>query len=153
MKVLIDADACPVTAIAARMAAARGIPVVLVCDTNHAQHVAGAQCVTVDPGADSADLALVNRCAPGDLVVTQDYGVAALALGRGAYALHPGGRRYTDGNIDGLLADRCAAKRQRRACGKHHLKGPPKRTAADDRAFESAMRALLDEILPKNEER
>ena len=88
-----------------------------------------------------------------EIVAAATCRVAALALGRGAYALHPGGRRYTDGNIDRLLADRYAAKKQRRASGKHHLKGPPKRTAADDRAFESAMRALLDEILPKNEER
>lgn len=145
MKLLIDADACPVTSVAVRIAASRQIPVVLVCDTNHVQHATGVTCVTVDPGADSADLALANRCAPGDVVITQDYGVAALALGRGADALHPSGRRYTDGNIDGLLADRYAAKKQRRACGKHHLKGPTKRTAADDRAFAAALNVLLDE--------
>lgn len=147
MRMLIDADACPVTAIAAKLAAMYGIPVVLVSDINHMQHIPGAEWIPVDPGADSADLALANRCAAGDIVITQDYGVAALALGKGAYALHPGGRRYTDGNIEALLTERYEAKKQRRAASRNHLKGPAKRTAADNRAFADALRVLLAEAV------
>ena len=149
MRLLIDADACPVTALSAGIAKEYGIPVVLICDTNHVQHIADAEVITVDPGADAADLALANRCRPGDLVITQDYGVAALALGRGAYAMHHSGRQYTNENIDALLAERYTSGKIRRAKSRNHLKGPPKRTTEDDKRFETAFRRLLQEIFSK----
>jgi uncharacterized protein YaiI (UPF0178 family) len=78
--------------------------------------------------------------------VTQDYGVAALALGKGAKAIHQSGRWFTDENIDGLLMERHMAKVARRSA-KHHLKGPAKRTAEDDRRFEESFRRLIEECL------
>ena len=143
MQLLIDADACPVTAIAADIARKHHIPVVLVCDRNHVQHIPDAEVITVDPGADAADLALVNRCRAGDLAVTQDYGVAALVLGRGGLAIHPSGRWYTEENIDALLMERCIAGKQRRSKSRHHLKGPPKRTPEDDRRFAESLERLV----------
>jgi uncharacterized protein YaiI (UPF0178 family) len=149
MQLLIDADACPVTAIAADIARKNHIPVVLVCDRNHVQHIPDAEVVTVDPGADAADLALVNRCRAGDLVVTQDYGVAALVLGRGGCAIHPSGRWYTNDNIDALLMERCIAGKQRRSKSRHHLKGPAKRTPEDDRRFAQSLERLLVQCLAR----
>lgn len=147
MQLLIDADACPVTAIAADIARKFHIPVVLVCDRNHVQHIPDALVITVDPGADAADLALVNRCCAGDVVVTQDYGVAALVLGRRGCAIHPSGRWYTNDNIDALLMERCLSGKQRRSKSRHHLKGPPKRTPEDDRRFARSLEALLAQCL------
>ena len=144
MQILIDGDACPVTGIAVKVAGEFGIPAVLISDTNHSFHIPGVEWVPVDPGADSADLALANRCRAGDAVITQDYGVAALALGKRAYAIHPSGMIYTDGNIDTVLAERHTAQKLRRS-GRAHLKGPSKRTADDDRAFETAFRQLIAE--------
>ena len=89
------------------------------------------------------DFRLVNLVSQGDIVVTQDYGVAALALGKGAKAIHQSGRWYTDENIDGLLMERHMAKVARRK-SKNHLKGPAKRTAEDDRRFEESFRRLID---------
>ena len=143
MHLLIDADACPVTAIAADIARKYHIPVVLVCDRNHVQHIPDAEVVTVDPGADAADLALVNRCRAGDIAVTQDYGVAALVLGRGGYAVHPSGKQYTDANIGALLMERYTAGKQRRSKSRHHLKGPAKRTPEDDRRFARSLEELM----------
>ena len=80
MRVLIDADACPVTDRAVRMAAERGVESVLFCDDAHWMARDDAQVVTVMRGADSADFALINRCTRGDIVVTQDYALAAMAL-------------------------------------------------------------------------
>ena len=77
------------------------------------------------------------------IVVTQDYGGAALALGKGTNAFHQSGRWYTDENIDGLLMERHMAKVARRSA-RHHLKGPAKRTEEDDRRFEEGFRRLLD---------
>ena len=86
----------------------------------------------IGAGADAVDFALVNLCRRNDIVVTQDYGVAAMALGKGAYAIHQSGKWYTDENIDQMLMERHLGNKTRRASGKNHLKGPKKRTEEDD---------------------
>jgi uncharacterized protein YaiI (UPF0178 family) len=146
MTINIDADVCPVTRIAERVAREHNIPVVLLCDTNHILSSSYSTIKVIGAGADAVDIALINMCRKGDIVVTQDYGVAALALGKGAKAIHQSGRWFTDENIDGLLMERHMAKVARRSA-KHHLKGPAKRTAEDDRRFEESFRRLIEECL------
>ena len=97
-------------------------------------------------GADAVDFKLVGICQKGDLVVTQDYGVAAMILGKGAYGIHQSGKWYTNENIDQMLLERHMAKKARNAKKKHHLKGPAKRTAEDDQRFEDSLRRLIDSI-------
>jgi len=143
MKIYIDADACPVTRIAERVAKEYAIPVVLLCDTNHVLSSDYSEIRVIGAGADAVDIALINLCQRGDIVVTQDYGVAALALGKGAKAIHQSGRWYTDENIDGLLMERHMAKVARRK-SKNHLRGPSKRTEEDDRRFEESLRKLIE---------
>ena len=144
-QVLIDADACPVVHEAVGAAQQSGLPAVILCDEHHMIRSDYAQVRHVASGADAVDIALMNLCRRGDVVLTQDYGVAAMALGRGAYAIHHSGRRYTDENIDRLLMERHMAKKARRASGKHHLRGPAKFTQADRERFAAAFRALLQE--------
>ena len=146
MTIYVDADACPVTRIAERVAKERGIPVVLLCDTNHVLSSDYSEIRVIGAGADAVDIALINLCQRGDIVVTQDYGVAALALGKGAKAIHQSGRWYTDENIDSLLMERHMAKVARRSA-KHHLRGPAKRTVEDDRCFEESFRRLIEDCL------
>ena len=142
MKIYVDADACPVTRIAERVAKEYAIPVVLLCDTNHVLSSDYSEIRVIGAGSDAVDIALINLCQKGDIVVTQDYGVAALALGKGAKAIHQSGRWYTDENIDGLLMERHMAKVARRK-SKNHLKGSAKRTEEDDRRFEESVRKLV----------
>ena len=146
MRICIDADACPVTRIAERIAKEHGIPVTLLCDTNHVLTSDYSHVQVIGAGADAVDIALINLCRRGDIVITQDYGVAALALGKGARAIHQSGKWFTDDNIDGLLMDRHLAKKARRS-GRHHLKGPAKRTAADDRRFAESLERMIAEAL------
>ena len=143
MKIYIDADACPVTRIAERVAKEYAITVVLLCDTNHVLNPDYSEIRVIGAGADAVDIALINLCRRGDIVVTQDYGVAALALGKGAKVIHQSGRWYTDENIDGLLMERHMAKVARRK-SKSHLRGPAKRTEEDDRRFEESFRQLIE---------
>ncbi len=147
MQLLIDADACPVTRIAEDIARRHGLPVTLLCDTNHVLRSEYSQVVTIGAGADAVDLALINRCQAGDIVITQDYGVAALALGKRAYAIHQSGMLYTEENIDRLLMERHLAKKARMSKAKHHLKGPAKRTQEDDLRFAEALEALIQSLL------
>lgn len=143
MKIYIDADACPVTRIAERVAKENAIPVVLLCNTNHVLSSNYSEIRVIGAGADAVDIALINLCQRGDVVVTQDFGVAALALGKGAKAIYQSGRWYMDENIDGLLMERHMAKVARRK-SKNHLKGPAKRTEEDDRRFEESFRHLIE---------
>ena len=141
--VLVDADACPVVRIVEQVAKEKGVPVTLLCDTNHVLTSDYAQIKVIGAGADAVDFALINLCRRGDIVVTQDYGVAALALGKGAYAIHQNGGLYTQDNIDRMLMERHLARKARMGKGKHHLKGPKKRTKEEDEAFEKAFCQLL----------
>lgn len=143
MRVLIDADACPVVRIAEDISRQYQIPVILLCDTSHVLRSDYSEVRVIGQGADAVDFALFNLCRRGDVVVTQDYGVAAMALGRGAHCIHQSGMLYTDDNIEGLLMERHVAKKARMASGKHHLKGPAKRTAEDDAHFAEAFEVLL----------
>ena len=121
----------------------------LLCDTNHVLTSDYSEVRIVGAGADAVDLALINLCKSGDIVVTQDYGVAALALGKGAKAVHQSGRWYTEENIDALLMERHLAKKARRS-GRHHLKGPAGRTVEDDRRFAESFEQLVQEALHGN---
>ena len=143
MKLYLDADGCPVVRQALAIAARRGVRAVVVCDTAHRIDCPGAELVVVDQGPDSADLALANRLRPGDVAVTQDFGLAALCLARGARALDQNGCRYTPDNIGPLLEQRAIAGKLRRAG--RHCKGPAKRTPAQDAAFCAALEALLEQ--------
>lgn len=141
MRILIDADGCPVVDIAVRLAKKHGTECLILCDTSHVFQKLGAQTLTFSKGADSVDFALVNMLHKGDIVVTQDYGLAAMCLARAALPLNQNGMAYTADNIDALLLSRHTAKKIRNAGGR--LKGPPKREAAQDIAFEYALEHLL----------
>jgi len=146
MTVFVDADACPVVRIVERVAKEYAVGVILLCDTNHVLDSAYSTVQVVGAGKDAVDLALINACQRGDVVVTQDYSVAALALGKGAHAIHQSGKWYTDENIDGLLMERHLAHKARQS-GKHHLKGPKKRTDEDDQRFEESFRKLMGKLM------
>ena len=141
MNVLIDADACPVVNIAVSLCKEKAIPCLLVCDTAHRIERDGAETLTIDKGADSADFALVNRVTPGDIVVTQDYGLASMCLAKGARVLHQDGWEYTPWNMDALLFQRHESRKYRLSGGR--TKGPKKRTREQDAAFAAAFQKLL----------
>lgn len=141
MRVLIDADGCPVVDIAIRAAKKHHTEVVLFCDTSHIFEREGATTITLSQGVDSVDIALVNTISPGDIVITQDYGLAALALAKKALCIDQNGRAYTEGNIDGLLMSRHQARKIRNAGGR--LKGGPKRTKEADMHFLEAFEKWL----------
>ncbi len=143
MTIYVDADACPVVRETVDAAKRHGLPVTLLCDTNHALSDDYASVVVIGAGADAVDFALVNRCKKGDIVITQDYGVAAMALGKGAHPIHQSGMWYTDENIDRLLAERHISRKARMAHSKHHLKGPKKRTSEDDERFVESLERLI----------
>ena len=143
MQIFVDADACPVVAIIEKIAKDNSVPVMLLCDTNHVLSSTYSKVVVVGAGADAVDYKLISICHKGDIVVSQDYGVAAMALGKGAYAIHQSGKWYTNDNIDQMLMERHLNKKARRSSHKNHIKGSKKRTEEDDVKFAQSFEKML----------
>ena len=164
LHIYVDADACPVVRIVEKIAEKYTIPVTLLCDTNHVLQSNYSEVIVVGAGADAVDYKLISMCHKGDNVVSQDYGVAAMALGKGAYAIHQSGKRYTNDNIDRHLN-----KKARRASGKNHIKGhtmssghrfcadrsgsgdPKKRTPEDDEHFSESFEKMIHMAIQNRE--
>ena len=141
MNIFIDGDGCPVVDIAIRLASIYHIPCFLLCDTAHEFHRDHAQTLIFDKGSDSVDFAIANRVAGGDIVVTQDYGLASMCLAKGARVVHQDGWEYTEDNIGALLFQRHESRKYRASGGR--IKGPKKRTHSQDEAFEQGLQKLL----------
>ena len=145
MKLLIDADACPVVDIALRCAKENDVDeCILLCDTSHLIERDGTRTIVVSKGADSADFALVNLVKAGDIVLTQDYGLAAMCLAKKAYALNQNGLIFNEFNIGSLLEQRHLSKKIRMAGGR--TKGPSKRTKEQDDAFLKSLKKIFSSI-------
>lgn len=142
MIVYVDADGCPVVDIALQLCKKHSITCVLVCDTAHSFSSKNADIITVDKGSDSVDFAIANRLSPGDIVITQDYGLASMCLSRNAIVLHQDGWAYTTDNIDTLLLQRYEARKLRSSGGR--MKGPKKRSNSQNQAFSNALEKLLN---------
>ena len=168
MQIFVDADACPVVDIVETIAEKYNIPTTLLCDTNHILYSDYSKVIVVGAGADAVDYKLISICHKGDVVVSQDYGVAAMALGKGAYAIHQSGKWYTNDNIDQMLMERHLNKKARRSSHKNHMKGrtmsgghrlcadrsgsgdPRKRTEDDDVRFVQSFEKLI--LMAKSKE-
>jgi uncharacterized protein YaiI (UPF0178 family) len=140
-RILIDADGCPVVDITVRTAREYGRKCIILCDTSHYFEKEGAETITVSKGPDSVDFVLVNMLETGDIVVTQDYGLAAMCLAKQAIPINQDGMVYDHSNIEGLLMARHTARKIRTAGGR--LRGSRKRTGDNDASFEEKLRAVL----------
>ncbi len=142
MKIVVDADACPVKREIESLAKKHKIDVIMVCDTSHIISSDYSRVIMVDKGADSVDFALINMVNAGDIVVSQDYGVAAMALAKKAAAIGNSGRVYTQFNIDSMLNQRYLAKENRRKGGKF-TRGP-KAPVIDKNRFTDSLLSLIN---------
>ncbi len=144
MRILIDADGCPVVDICIACAKKHEIECLLICDTSHVFEKEDAKTITVSKGADSVDYALVNLLEKGDVVVTQDYGLAAMVLARAGFPITQNGLVIGNANIESLLAQRHVSKKIRNSGGR--LKGPSKRNTDQDVSFERNLEKLIESL-------
>ena len=141
MKILVDADACPksVLRICKQVGREHGIPVWSVASFNH--NIESDHHLVVGNASQEADMKIMNMTDEGDVVITQDWGLAAMVLGKGAKCFSPAGREFRSDKIDFLLEEREIKSRFRRSGGR--TKGPRKRTIEDDRRFETCLKQSL----------
>lgn len=148
MNIAIDGDGCPVVHETIALAKQYGVPCTIFCDTSHLIRDDYATTVTISTGRDAVDFALFQRVSRGDLVVTQDYGLAAIALGKGCIVINEDGKQYTDETIDYLLQQRHHHAQLRRS--NKRVKGPKKRKKEQDEQFIHTLSTLLAEHAPSH---
>lgn len=146
-KILVDADGCPVVQIVSRLAKEYNIEAVFFCDIHHEIEVNYGRVQKITPGRDAVDFAMIGALKTGDLVITQDYGVAAMALGKKAAVLNQNGRAYTSDNIDQMLFERHLLKEARRSGKRIKGKTAKKRTSEQDIHFEQQLRKAIIHML------
>lgn len=146
MKVYIDADACPVVKETEKLCKQYNIPLEIICDTSHIFYSEYANIITVGAGSDAVDFAIINKCHTNDIVVTQDYGLAAMVLSKNCYCINQNGMLYTKDNISSLLNSRYISQKIRKSSSKHHLKGPSKRSKSDTQNFTIQLEKLIKTI-------
>lgn len=144
-RILIDADACPVIDIAISVSSRYSIKCILFCDTSHIIEKPNAKTVIVPQGKDSVDFAIINALSKNDIVITNDYGLAAMCLVKGAYVINHYGKEFTTENIDEMLFYRYENAKFRRAGGK--TKGPKKRSEKNNFDFEMKFRQICERTL------
>ena len=143
MKILIDGDGCPVIGTTIEISKKFNKEVVIICDTSHDFSKYNVETIVVSKGNDSADFFIVNKVLKGDVVITQDYGLAAMGLSKGAHVINQNGLIYDNSNIDQLLFTRHISKKIRQSKGR--VKGPKKRNKEDNIKFEEVLIKLLKE--------
>lgn len=141
MRIIVDADACPGRDIIESLGKEYGLEVIMYCDLNHFLSSDYCSIKYVDSGFQSVDMAVANESKSNDIVVTQDFGVAAMVLGKRAYAISPKGYIYDNENIDRLLFERHISQKVRRSGGK--TSNPKKRSKEDDERLYNNLQKLI----------
>ena len=147
MRILIDADGCPVVNETIKVAHKFNLESIIFCDTSHNFDEKNIKVIVVSKGIDAVDFAILNNIEKGDIVITQDYGLASLVLSRNSYAINQSGMVYTNENIDELLYSRYISKKMRNSGAR--LKGPKKRDKSQNPVFEQNLEKLILEKITK----
>ena len=141
MKICIDADGCPVVDLTQEIAKEYNLDVKIFCDSSHNFESKDSEVIMVMKGQDAVDFELIKYIENGDIIITQDYGLAAMCLAKGGQVINQNGLIYNNDNIEQLLHSRHLNSKIRKSGGR--VKGPKKRTKSDNDAFEYAFRKLI----------
>ena len=146
MKIYVDADGVPGRDAIVRCAQYYGVSVILVADVSHPMLPRrGEDLLLVDKEMDSSDFAITNLVKAGDLVITQDMGLAALVLGKGANVVTPRGTLVTNNTIDRRLAARWVTRKMR--AGRERIKGPKPFSKKDHERFLSMLNHCISQAM------
>lgn len=145
MRILIDADGCPVVNETIKVAHKFNLESIIFCNTSHNFDEKNIKVIVVSKGIDAVDFAILNNIENGDIVITQDYGLASLVLSRNSYAINQSGMVYTNENIDELLYSRYISKKMRNSGAR--IKGPKKRDKSQDIIFKENLEKLILNII------
>lgn len=149
MRIIIDGDGCPGKNLIEKVAKENQIEVIIYCDIHHRITSEYSTVKIVDGGFQNVDIYVANECKKDDIIITQDYGVAAMALGKKSFSISPKGYIYTNENIDRLLFERHLNQKLRKAGGRS--KNQPKRSKYDDERLYNNLRKIIIEYREKSQ--
>jgi uncharacterized protein YaiI (UPF0178 family) len=146
MRIIVDGDACPGKDLIEKAAKEYNLEVIIYCDMNHVIKSSYSKIVYMDSGFQSVDIAVANETIALDIVVTQDYGVAAMCLGKKAFAISPKGNVYNNENIDRLLFERHLSAKVRKGGGRtaSHKK---RNTDDDERLYKNLIKLIKEGLM------
>lgn len=145
MRIIVDADACPGKNIIEDVAKSYRLEVIMFCDINHILNSNYSSIKYVDSGFQSVDMYVVNEAKKEDIVITQDYGVATIVLGKGSNAISPKGKIYSNDNIDRMLFERHMHSKLRKSGVK--VSNSKKRTHDDDERLRNNLIKIIENNL------
>ena len=141
MKIIVDGDGCPGVPLIEKIAKEYRLELIIYCDIHHFITVNYGEVRVVDSGFQSVDMKVVNECNSGDIIISQDYGVSAICLGKKARVISPKGYIYTNKNIDSMLEQRHLSQKIRKGGGK--TPNAKKRTIEDDNRLQNNLLYLI----------
>lgn len=143
MKIIVDADGCPVLGNIIELGLKHNLEIFVVADTSHIFEFDNKNIkhIIADKGADSSDFIIIKLANKGDIVVTQDYGLASMCLAREIFSIHQNGMIYSNDNIDELMYRRHLGKKLRKS-GKY-LSKSKKRVSRDNNNFGQKFKELI----------
>lgn len=144
MRVLIDADACPSINLITDCVKKNKLELLLYTDDSHNIINDYGIVKTVEKGFQSVDIVIINEIKEKDILITQDYGLALLALSKKSFVIHPKGMIYTNDNIEQLLYEKYLNEKTRKST--KHIKGPRKRTKDDDLKLIDNLEYLINKL-------
>lgn len=141
MKIIVDGDGCAGRQIIEKVAKENGVELIIYCDINHVIKSDYGEVLYVDSGFQTVDMKIANATGSNDIVITQDYGLAAMALGKKSYAMSPAGHIYSNSNIDKLLFERHMSAKARKSGAK--TSKFKKRNTEDDERLRNNLLKLI----------
>ena len=145
MRIIVDADACPGIPLITEVARKYNLELLLYADDSHNIESDYGKVIVSSKGFQSVDIVISNDIKKGDILITQDFGLAVIGLSKKANVIHTKGMIYTDDNIDGLLFERHLNSKLRKK--RVHTKGPKKRTKEDDIKLIGSLEKIIKENL------
>lgn len=143
MKIIVDGDGCPGMNLIEKVAREEEVELIVYSTIDHNIKLDYGVVKRVDAGFQSVDMYVMNETKKNDVVISQDFGVAAMVLGKKAFAISPKGMVYTNDNIERLLFERHLSAKARRAGLRG--KNASKRTKEDDMRFYESVKGLVKE--------
>jgi len=133
VRVFVDGDACPRAVLQILLAETKNADLDLVVISSFNHPIKDVKQIIVGNEDQAVDIELINRIKKNDIVVTQDWGLAAMVLAKGAKCIAPNGQIYLKETIDFMLEERHIKAKHRKGGGR--TKGPSARTKKDDEVF------------------
>jgi uncharacterized protein YaiI (UPF0178 family) len=141
IRIFVDADACPVKQEIVQAGTGFHVDIYFIASYAHQSESHSGNWIYVDSFKDQVDFYIYKHVRKGDIVVTQDMGLASLLVKQGVRVLSPRGTILRDEQMDTILYNRYMSAKLRR--NGTYTKGPKAFSAEDRKRFLQELKKIL----------